>query len=227
MLISLSGSAQVAPTQWLDWNTGVSYFVAVQTPQYRMNSIDRLMSTPVARRARYFQFVHAHFGCRRIERRRCRHRWRPQPGIPGVRQSRSRQWRAATAVQYGRPLARHRPRNHQPLQCAAGIRCVRQRRRPRPGSRRLRRRKTRGQSRRKAAPRDHHRHARTGQHHGKLLLPSGTGNDSRHRPGVPAHGRQLSVLAGPVYHPDGAARERWPASSGFCSSPRPRSACRP
>jgi multidrug efflux pump subunit AcrB len=48
MLISLSGSAQVAPTQWLDWNTGVSYFVAVQTPQYRMNSIEKLMSTPVA-----------------------------------------------------------------------------------------------------------------------------------------------------------------------------------
>jgi multidrug efflux pump subunit AcrB len=48
MLISLSGSAQVAPTQWLDWNTGVSYFVAVQTPQYRINSVERLMSTPVA-----------------------------------------------------------------------------------------------------------------------------------------------------------------------------------
>ena len=48
MLISLSGSAQVAPTQWLDWNTGVSYYVAVQTPQYRINSIAKLMSTPVA-----------------------------------------------------------------------------------------------------------------------------------------------------------------------------------
>ena len=48
MLISLSGSAQVAPTQWLDWKTGVSYFVAVQTPQYRMNSLEKLMSTPVA-----------------------------------------------------------------------------------------------------------------------------------------------------------------------------------
>jgi multidrug efflux pump subunit AcrB len=48
MLISLSGSAQVAPTQWLDWSTGVSYFVAVQTPQYRMNSVAELMSTPVA-----------------------------------------------------------------------------------------------------------------------------------------------------------------------------------
>ena len=48
MLISLSGSAQVAPTQWLDYNTGVSYFVSVQTPQYRMSSIEQLMSTPVA-----------------------------------------------------------------------------------------------------------------------------------------------------------------------------------
>jgi multidrug efflux pump subunit AcrB len=48
MLISLTGSAQVAPTQWMDYNTGVSYFVTVQTPQYRMNSIERLMSTPVS-----------------------------------------------------------------------------------------------------------------------------------------------------------------------------------
>ncbi len=48
LLISLASSGQVAPTQWLDWNTGVSYFVAVQTPQYRMNSLDSLMRTPIA-----------------------------------------------------------------------------------------------------------------------------------------------------------------------------------
>jgi multidrug efflux pump subunit AcrB len=48
MLISLSGSAQVAPTQWLDWSNGVSYFVTVQTPQYRMGSVAALMSTPIA-----------------------------------------------------------------------------------------------------------------------------------------------------------------------------------
>ena len=48
MLISLTGSAQVAPTQWLDWSNGVSYFVAVQTPQYRMGTIADLMRTPVA-----------------------------------------------------------------------------------------------------------------------------------------------------------------------------------
>ncbi len=48
LLISLTGSAQVAPTQWLDWSNGVSYFVAVQTPQYRLDSIAHLMATPVA-----------------------------------------------------------------------------------------------------------------------------------------------------------------------------------
>jgi multidrug efflux pump subunit AcrB len=47
LLISLTGSGQIAPTQWLDWNTGVSYFVTVQTPQYRMNTMDALMHTPI------------------------------------------------------------------------------------------------------------------------------------------------------------------------------------
>jgi multidrug efflux pump subunit AcrB len=48
LLISLSGSGQIAPTQWLDFKTGVSYFVTVQTPQYRVDSMDSLMHTPIA-----------------------------------------------------------------------------------------------------------------------------------------------------------------------------------
>ena len=48
MLISLASSGQVAPTQWLDWRTGVSYSVNVQTPQYRIGSMSALLSTPVA-----------------------------------------------------------------------------------------------------------------------------------------------------------------------------------
>ena len=32
----------------LDWRTGVSYGVAVQTPQYRMDSLDALLRTPVS-----------------------------------------------------------------------------------------------------------------------------------------------------------------------------------
>jgi multidrug efflux pump subunit AcrB len=47
LLVSLSSSSQVAPTQWLDWNTGVTYNVAVQTPQYRIDSLAALMRTPL------------------------------------------------------------------------------------------------------------------------------------------------------------------------------------
>ena len=48
MLISLSSSGQLAPTQFLDWSTGVSYQIAVQTPQYRMSSLEALLRTPVS-----------------------------------------------------------------------------------------------------------------------------------------------------------------------------------
>ena len=47
VLVSLASSGQVAPTQYLDWRTGVSYFVSVQTPQYRVASMNDLMSTPI------------------------------------------------------------------------------------------------------------------------------------------------------------------------------------
>jgi multidrug efflux pump subunit AcrB len=47
LLISLSSSSQISPTQWLDWNTGVTYNVAVQTPQYRIDSLAALMRTPL------------------------------------------------------------------------------------------------------------------------------------------------------------------------------------
>ncbi|HVW85771.1 MAG TPA: efflux RND transporter permease subunit, partial [Bryobacteraceae bacterium] len=48
LLISLSGSGQVAPTQWLNWANGVNYNITVQTPQTRINSLDALMRTPIA-----------------------------------------------------------------------------------------------------------------------------------------------------------------------------------
>src|SRR5437660_2421290 len=47
LLISLSSSGQIAPTQFLDYRTGVSYNVSVQTPQYRMDSVAALLRTPV------------------------------------------------------------------------------------------------------------------------------------------------------------------------------------
>ena len=47
LLISLSSSGQVAPNQWLNYVNGVNYQVAVQTPQYRIDSFDSLMRTPI------------------------------------------------------------------------------------------------------------------------------------------------------------------------------------
>ncbi len=47
MFISLSSSGQVAPNQWLNPATGVSYQITVQTPQYRVNSFDALQRTPI------------------------------------------------------------------------------------------------------------------------------------------------------------------------------------
>ena len=49
LLVSLSGIAQIAPNYWLNLKNGVNYPVGVQTPQYRIDSIDALNSTPVSR----------------------------------------------------------------------------------------------------------------------------------------------------------------------------------
>ncbi len=48
MLISLTGSSTVAPNFWMNWSNGVNYNVGVQTPQYRINSLDALMRTPIS-----------------------------------------------------------------------------------------------------------------------------------------------------------------------------------
>lgn len=48
MLISLSSSGQGQPSFWLDPKSGVSYLIASQTPQNRINSVDALLDTPIA-----------------------------------------------------------------------------------------------------------------------------------------------------------------------------------
>jgi CzcA family heavy metal efflux pump len=47
LLVSLSSSFQTAPAFWLDPRNGVSYNVAVQTPQYRVDTYQALQNTPV------------------------------------------------------------------------------------------------------------------------------------------------------------------------------------
>jgi multidrug efflux pump subunit AcrB len=48
VLVSLSGSSQTSPAFWLNPQNGVVYNVAVQTPQYRIESLDALMNMPIA-----------------------------------------------------------------------------------------------------------------------------------------------------------------------------------
>ncbi|HLK60529.1 MAG TPA: efflux RND transporter permease subunit [Chthonomonadaceae bacterium] len=47
LLISLSSSGQAFPNYWLDPKNGVSYLVAVQTPQYKLDSLQQLENTPI------------------------------------------------------------------------------------------------------------------------------------------------------------------------------------
>jgi multidrug efflux pump subunit AcrB len=48
-LATLSGSGQVAPTYWLDYKTGVSHLVNLQTPQAQMTSMSALETIPIDR----------------------------------------------------------------------------------------------------------------------------------------------------------------------------------
>jgi multidrug efflux pump subunit AcrB len=50
LLISLSSSGQTSPNFWLDPKRGVQYLVAVQTPQYKVDSLDALNATPLTAR---------------------------------------------------------------------------------------------------------------------------------------------------------------------------------
>ena len=47
VLVSLSSSFQTTPAFWLDPKNGVSYNVAVQTPQYRVDNFQSLQNTPI------------------------------------------------------------------------------------------------------------------------------------------------------------------------------------
>ncbi len=47
MLISLTGTAQTAPNEWLNTQNGVNYQVVVQTPTYRIDSMQSLGRTPI------------------------------------------------------------------------------------------------------------------------------------------------------------------------------------
>src|ERR1700733_2841763 len=47
ILNSLSGSFQITPMFFLNWNNGVNYNMVTQTPQYRVESLQDLQNTPI------------------------------------------------------------------------------------------------------------------------------------------------------------------------------------
>jgi len=48
LLVSLSGSFQTTPTFFLNWQNGVSYNLATQTPQYRIQSLSDIENIPIS-----------------------------------------------------------------------------------------------------------------------------------------------------------------------------------
>jgi multidrug efflux pump subunit AcrB len=47
LVVNLAGSLQVAPTYWLNEKNGVTYPIALQTPQYQINSLPALQNLPI------------------------------------------------------------------------------------------------------------------------------------------------------------------------------------
>src|SRR5205814_3727031 len=49
VLVSLSSTTQVSPNFWVNPTNRVNYRVAVQTPEYAIDSTDTLMNTPIVK----------------------------------------------------------------------------------------------------------------------------------------------------------------------------------
>jgi multidrug efflux pump subunit AcrB len=47
LVVNLAGSTQVAPTYWLNEKNGVTYPIALQTPQYQIDSLPALQNLPI------------------------------------------------------------------------------------------------------------------------------------------------------------------------------------
>jgi len=76
VLVSLSSSFQTAPAFWLDPKNGVEYSVAVQEPQYRVDSYQALQNTPIS-------------GSMPGSRPRFSETWSPPRRPPGLRKYRT------------------------------------------------------------------------------------------------------------------------------------------
>ncbi len=214
LLISLSGSSQVAPSFWLNWKNGVSYNVLIQTPQYKLDSLDKLMRTPISTgSAVAFNTPGATEGAAN-----------QGDASTGVAPNQSSEaygnpgalpYQTQSAVQRRHHRAQHRPGDRESLQRAAGVRRVCQYRPQGPGRRDL----PSGKDHR--ADQDSQDHAdlraRPGRDHAEFLLSSGLGTAGGHRPGISVNGRQFSVLGGSVHYSDCSARRAgWNPVDALC-----------
>lgn len=50
VLVSLSSNTAVTPNYWVDPMSGIQYFLAVQTPQHKISSIESILKTPLSAR---------------------------------------------------------------------------------------------------------------------------------------------------------------------------------
>ena len=109
VLVSLSSTSQVSPNFWVNPANRVNYRVAVQTPEYRIHSMDTLLNTPIIRSQ-----------TRRDIADDAPTRPRRRTGMAGTAAA------AAVAEQPGRCAPHCLAGERQPLQRAADLRCLRQ-----------------------------------------------------------------------------------------------------
>ncbi len=125
LLVALSGSFQTTPSFYLDPRNGVSYNVAMQAPQYRLDSMSALQSLPVTSSS----------GTRSAYRWADTGKHRARPSTACDERSGSAPAARAGAGQSGAVPAGRGTGHGEPLRCAAGARYLCQRRRHRPGHR--------------------------------------------------------------------------------------------
>ena len=126
MLISLSGSSTVAPNFWMNWTNGVNYNIGVQTPQYRIDSLDALLRTPISVATEHRERRDRGVNVGRVRRREFVRRCVAERIVAGLRKSRRGRRQHAASFQSGHGSKGLRAGDREPLQRAAGFRCLRQ-----------------------------------------------------------------------------------------------------
>ena len=192
---SLSSSEQVPPNFWTDPTNGIPYYIAVQTPQYLVSSLNDLGNTPVSTGPP----------------RRQRNRFRRARQCGDLRAGEHDNHAAGNAARSGRAQqcgdlhARLGAGQRQPGQHPAGLRGLCQHARPRSRQRRDRHRQSYDRSQETALARQHDPGDRPDRQHEPGLPRHDDRPVVRGRLRLPADGRQLPEFRRSVRRDPGAA----------------------